>query len=257
MPSTFAPPEIRRRPDDGVREGDHGNGRRPPTDKRTGGNGDGDNWDARPKGRRGPRERLISARIGLFFALAADLLFFIAIVSAFFVSRATGHFDAYNRYVNDWLPISLPSILWLNTAALVLSSVTAEIARQGMFREHDALEEWIGLGRPLSKRAGVWLSLTLLFGLLFLAGQVAAWKQLAAERAHLAGNPSSNYFYLITITHALHLVVGLGALALAMLMLRKGRSVITRQVWIDCSVWCWHAMGVFWILLFALLEFGQ
>ena len=51
MPSTITPPEIDRH-----RISDGNNGHRPPTDKRTGGNGegDGDNWNNRPRGHRGP-----------------------------------------------------------------------------------------------------------------------------------------------------------------------------------------------------------
>jgi len=49
MPSTITPPEIDRH-----RISDGNNGSRPPTDKRTGGNGegDGDNWNNRPRGHR-------------------------------------------------------------------------------------------------------------------------------------------------------------------------------------------------------------
>src|SRR6201996_2302630 len=132
MPTILTPPGIYqpRRPgrpgDPG--EGDSGSGRRPPTDKRTGGNGDGDNWSERPQGRRGPRERLSQARIGLFFALGGDLMFFIALVSVFFVNKVSGHFDAYNHYINEWLPITMPSILWINTAVLTISSITGELA---------------------------------------------------------------------------------------------------------------------------------
>ena len=75
-------------------------------------------------------------------------MFFVALVSVFFVTKASGHFDAYSHFINEWLPTSIPSILWLNTAVLLLSSVTAEVARQTMFREHDAMDEWFGIGRP-------------------------------------------------------------------------------------------------------------
>jgi cytochrome c oxidase subunit 3 len=258
MPTALTPPEIRRPSEhNGPSENDHGGGRRPPIDKRTGGNGDGDNWDNRPQGRRGPRERLRSARIGLFLSIAADYMFFVAVASAFFVSKASGHFDAYNRYVNEWLPVTLPSILWLNTAVLFLSSVTAELARRSMFHEGDAFEEWIGLGRPLSRRASIWLGSTLFLGSLFVAGQVVAWRQLAAAHLYLGNSPSSHYFYLLTMLHAFHLLLGLGALTAALITLARSRSLQTRQVWTDCTVWYWHAMGLLWLLLFILLEFCQ
>ncbi|HEX4154079.1 MAG TPA: cytochrome c oxidase subunit 3 [Acidobacteriaceae bacterium] len=261
MPTILTPPGIRkpRRPGapDHIGEGDHGSGRRPPTDKRTGGNGDGDNWSDRPPGRRGPRERLSRARIGLFFALGGDLMFFVALVSVFFVAKTSGHFDAYSRYINDWLPTSIPTILWLNTAVLLVSSVAAENARRSMFREQDLMDEWIGLGRPISRRAAVWLASTLALGGLFLAGQWIAWDQLSAQHVFFNSNASSHFFYLITIAHAIHLFLGIGALVAALIILARSRQLASRQVFVDATVWYWHAMGLLWIFLFVLLEFCQ
>jgi cytochrome c oxidase subunit 3 len=264
MPTILTPPDIRqprppRRPErDHLGEGDNGSGRRPPTDKRTGGNGgDGDNWSDRPQGRRGPRERLSRARVGLFFALGGDMMFFVAIISVFFVAKTSGHFDAYSRYINDWLPTAIPSILWLNTAVLLISSVSAEIARRSMFREQDLMDEWIGLGRPISRRAALWLFTTLGLGSLFLAGQWIAWSQLAAQHVFFNSNASSHFFYLITVTHALHLFLGIAALVFALTVLARSRQLASRQVVVDATVWYWHVMGILWIFLFALLEFGQ
>ena len=184
-------------------------------------------------------------------------MFFVALVSVFFVTKASGHFDAYDHFINSWLPTAIPSILWLNTIALLLSSVTAEVARRGMFREVDAMDEWFGLGRPVSTRATLWLSATLALGLVFLAGQWVAWDQLAAQHVFFRSNPSSHFFYLITITHAIHLVLGIAALIVALAALKFSRSLSTRQVFVDTTVWYWHVMGVLWIFLFLLLEFGQ
>lgn len=255
MPTTYTPPEIDRH----HHISDGNNGQKPPTDKRTGGNGegDGDNFNNRPQGHRGPRERLSQARFGLFFALGGDLMFFVALVSVFFVTKASGHFDAYSHYINEWLPTAIPSILWLNTAVLVLSSLTGEVARNTMFREHDAMDEWFGIGRPISKRATLWLSLTLALGALFLAGQWIAWNQLSAQHVFFRSNPSSHFFYLITVTHAIHLFLGILALVLALTVLQFSRSLSTRQVIVDTTVWYWHAMGLLWVFLFLLLEYGQ
>jgi len=255
MPTILTPPEIDRRHH--TTDGDNGSGRRPPTDKRTGGNGDGDNWNNRPQGRRGPRERLSQARVGLFFALGGDMMFFVALISVFFVTKASGHFDAYSHYVNEWLPTAIPSILWLNTAVLLLSSVSAEIARQAMFREQDAMDEWFGFGRPIIRRATIWLSVTLLLGGVFLAGQWVAWDQLAAQHVFFRTNPSSHFFYLITVTHAVHLFLGIAGLVAALMVLQRSRSLANRQVLVDSTVWYWHVMGVLWIFLFLLLEYGQ
>src|ERR1700726_97217 len=126
MPATITPNKTDQERKRRLEDNDNGSGRRPPTDKRTGGGGDNDNWSDRPHGARGPGEKLRRYRLGVFFALAGDLMFFVALVSAFFVSQASGRFDAYNNFVNQWLPTTIPPVLWLNTAILILSSVSAE-----------------------------------------------------------------------------------------------------------------------------------
>jgi cytochrome c oxidase subunit 3 len=253
MPATFTrhQPEIERK--------DPGIGGKPPVDRRpTGGGGDGENWDNQPSGRRGPRELLMRYRLGITFALAGDLMFFVAIVSAFFVRQSSGHFDVHNNYVNDWRPLAVPTILWLNTAVLLLSSLTMEMARRQLFHEIDVMEEWLGLGRPAVKRAAPWLVATLVLGILFLAGQWVAWKELVREGFRFSSpDPSSHFFYLITGIHGLHLVLGILALAGALIALFTLKKVQFRQVAVDSVSWYWHTMGVFWLFLFALLVFFQ
>ena len=181
MPAIITPPDLERRPR--REENDGGHGRRPPNGrdlKRTGGGGDNDNGNDSTSRPRRPGERLTTYRLGLFFALGAVVMFFVALVSVFFHAQGGNtHIDAYNRIVNNWLPTTVPPLLWLNTAVLLLSSVTVEVARRHMFHEIDAMEEWFGLGKPTSRRALPWLIATLVLGTLFLTGQIVAWHQLA------------------------------------------------------------------------------
>ena len=184
-------------------------------------------------------------------------MFFVAIVSTFFVSQSTGHFDAYNNYVNEWLPTAIPPILWLNTAVLILSSITMEYARRHMFREVDVMDEWLGLGKPITRRAIPWVAATVVLGFLFLAGQWIAWTQLAMQHVFFRSNPSSHFFYLITGVHGIHLLLGIFGLVAALVGLYISRSLETRQIMVDVASWYWHSMGIFWIFLFVLLVFFQ
>jgi cytochrome c oxidase subunit 3 len=193
----------------------------------------------------------------VFFALAADLMFFVALVATFFARQGGGHFDASNVWVFDWRPLAIPPVLWINTAVLLLSSLTMEVARRQFFRETDVMEEWLGLGRPTVRRAAPWLTATAILGALFLFGQWIAWKQLVGEGVFFASNPSSHFFYLITGTHALHLFLGVLALSACMISLLLLRRVELRQVVVDCTAWYWHTMGLFWFFLFGLLIFFQ
>ena len=250
------PATITRTPVDTPRKSP-GIGGKPPVHHRpTGGGGDGENWDHRPQGRRGPGELLGRYRMGLFFALAGDLVFFSALVFAFYVQQHTGRLDPTSAYILDSKPFSMPPILWINTALLLLSSVTMEIARRHLFREVDVMEEWLGMGKPAVRRATPWLIATALLGGLFLVGQWMAWSQLKMQGVFFASNPSSHFFFLITATHGLHLLLGVLALASVGWTLILAKRIEIRQIAVDCAAWYWHMMGILWVFLFALLLYA-
>ncbi len=252
MPATFTRHQVE------TERKDTGYGGKPPLDRRpTGGGGGDENWDSRPSGRRGPRELLIRYRLAVLSGLAGDFVFFAVLVSAFFVRQTSGHIDPSDAFVTDWHPLSVPPILWLNTALLLLSTITIETARRQLFHEIDIMEEWLGLGRPAVRRAAPWLIATIVLGVAFLAGQWIAWQQLAQQGVFFSSNPNSHFFYLVTGTHGIHLLIGIGALLFALIAMFRLKKVELRQIAVDCTAWYWHAMTVFWAFLFILLVFFQ
>jgi cytochrome c oxidase subunit 3 len=257
LPAIITPPDIERRPRRSD-ENDGGHGRRPPNGrdlKRTGGGGDNDSNNESSQPQRRPGARLAAYRLGLACALGGVSMFFVGIVSLFFHSQSGGgHIDAYSHYVNNWVPTSVPPILWLNTAVLLLSSVTIEIARRHMFHEIDAMEEWFGLGKPISRLALPWLLATLALGLVFLTGQMVAWHQLAVMGSPFRSESTSSHsFYIITYAHAFHLTAGVLALMGAITGLYAFKTIENRQIMVDSVAWYWHSMGALWLFLFVLL----
>src|SRR5580658_5291445 len=210
MPSIFTPtPSETERREPGI-------GGKPPVDRRPTGGGGGGGDDEWKNERRGPRELLNRVRFFVLSALAADMLFFAVLVLFFFARQAGMRMDPRSHeLIGDWRPILLPPILYLNTALLILSSLTMERARQNIFREIDVLEEWLGLGRPALRSTLPWVVTTLVLGLLFLAGQVVAWRQLTKQGFAFDrfATPASYFFYLITGVHAAHVVLGVLAVA--------------------------------------------
>ena len=130
-----------------------------------------------------------------------------------------------------------------------------EMARRQVFREPLVTEEWLGLGTPTRTASLPWLGVTFLLGIGFLVGQFLAWQQLHAQGIFLASNPSSSFFFLLTGTHALHLIGGVVALSWASLAGILARPLESRQIATDVSAWYWHAMGVLWIYIFVLFHF--
>jgi cytochrome c oxidase subunit 3 len=254
MPATFthSPAETERK--------EPGIGGKPPLDRRPTGGGGGGGDDDRQHERRGPRELLHKIRFSVFSILAADMMFFAILVALFFARQAGTHMDPRtHEQIGDWHPVLLPPILFLNTAILLLSSLMIEVARRSIFREIDVLEEWLGLGHPALQRTLPWMAGTLALGLLFLAGQWVAWLQLIAQGFSFnhASTPASYFFYIITGLHAAHLIAGVIALAVALAIIKKLKRVELRQIAVDATAWYWHAMGLAWLVLFAVLVVGQ
>ncbi len=254
MPSIFTPvPAETERKSPGI-------GGKPPVDRRpTGGGGGGGDDDWR-NAHHGPRELLHRVRAFVFCALAGDMMFFVVLVVLFYARQTSTRLDPGTlRQIGDWHPVLLPPVLFLNTAILLLSSLSMEIARRHIFREIDVLEEWLGLGRPALRRTLPWIGATLFLGALFLTGQAVAWKQLTAQGFAFDrwSTPASYFFYVITGLHAAHLILGILALLFCLCGLGWLKRVDYRQVAVDATAWFWHTMGFAWLLLFTVLVLGQ
>ena len=174
------------------------------------------------------------ASTGIWVALAAISMSFAALTSALVVRKGGAL---------DWRHFTLPSILYLNTLLLLASSVTLEISRR-------RVAAFMGGVRGQVASPARWLYITLALGLLFVAGQYIAWRQLSGQGLYLATNPSSSFFYVLTAAHALHVLGGLGGLVRVIRML--GQSVLRRST-LDATSRYWHFMDVLWVYLLLLL----
>jgi cytochrome c oxidase subunit 3 len=143
----------------------------------------------------------------------------------------------------DWRTFQLPWILFFNTFILFASSITLEVSRRRIAAFMGNVRERVG-------SPARWLYVTLSLGMLFVVGQYIAWSQLRAEGLYLATNPSSSFFYVLTVTHALHVLGGLGGLVYVMRKL--GKSTLRRST-LDAAARYWHFMDLLWLYLLLLL----
>ncbi|HEY7180014.1 MAG TPA: hypothetical protein VIC84_01285, partial [Blastocatellia bacterium] len=105
-------------------------------------------------------------------------------------------------------PIAAPPVLWVSTSLILLSSLTAEMARRA-------------LRRRIENRFRFWISATMLLGLCFLIAQLILWKRLDASGFYVNRNHHSGYAYIFTGLHGAHLIGGLIALGYVMLRERS------------------------------------
>jgi cytochrome c oxidase subunit III len=174
-----------------------------------------------------------SARIGLWILLAVITSLFGLFISAYWMRMEHGH--------GDWNPIPIPRVLWLNTAALILSSASMQLARAAARG-----------ARP--QRVKVGLIAGGLLALAFLAGQLLAWHQLNASGYFVAGNPATAFFYLLTGVHGLHLLGGLVVWARTVArMTRSDVELIDVRLSVELCTVYWHYLLLVWLVLFAVL----
>jgi len=180
-----------------------------------------------------PPARYSHYRLGMLVALAATVMLFTSLTSAYIVRASTA---------NDWSRLPVPPLLWLSTALILTSSATLEIARRGL--QHARLS--------LYRR---WLAFTTALGFAFLVSQITVWRQLSGQGIYIDSNPHSSFFYLLTAAHGLHL--GGGLLGLLYLLIRY-RSQTAENVGRPLAAAgavgiYWHFMDALWIYLFLLL----
>ncbi|HEV3306457.1 MAG TPA: cytochrome c oxidase subunit 3 [Candidatus Sulfotelmatobacter sp.] len=204
--------------------------------------------------------RLRRARLGLICGIATVSMVFISLTSAYVVRQGLPTFDgATNSYVRDWGQVQLPWLLLaINTALLLVSSLTMELARRDIKRRAALapLQSMPGISLGEDK-SFPWLGATVLLGFAFLVGQWLAWAELKARGFFVDTNPNSSFVYLLTAAHAVHLAGGIIALIWASVTSLLHRPVESRRIVVDVTGWYWHFMAVLWIYVFALLGLAR
>lgn len=217
-----------------------------------GGGGDGGAGDGFPDYDR----RMHRARLALILGIVSISMLFVTLTAIFFLRQATVVLDHQSgRFVREWTQIELPvRLLVWNTIVLLISSGTMELARRSVAREM--------VLAPVARISGIaidrelrfpWLALTVGLGLFFLLGQWRAW---AALPIHTSAGPNP-FFYLLTGAHAAHLAVGIFVLFYAAVISALRQRIEHRRIVVEVTSWYWHFMGILWIYVFALLQFGR
>jgi cytochrome c oxidase subunit 3 len=170
------------------------------------------------------------AKIGLGVLLAALGSLFALLISAYVMRMGLA----------DWRPVPKPTLLWVNTGILMLSSAALQWTRAVAERGD------IAGARAAVLAAGA-------AALAFLVGQLFAWQQLADAGYFLASNPASSFFYLITALHGLHLLGGVVALGWVAARAWDGFDLRKLQLGLELCSMYWDFLLLIWIVLFGLL----
>ena len=189
-----------------------------------------------------------ASALGLWLFLVTEILFFGGLFLAYLVYRLT-YPQAFAEASHE-LDVVLGGV---NTAVLIGSSLTM------------AMAVW---SAQLGRRSGqlLFLGLTIGLGLVFLG--IKAVEYSAKFEHHLG--PGANFhfesardpihsqlffslYFVMTGLHALHMVVGIGLMAVLFVMAYKGRFTRSYHTPVEVSGLYWHFVDIVWIFLFPLL----
>ena len=170
----------------------------------------------------------VKVGLGVFLAVATSL--FALLISAYYMRMAG----------QDWTTLAVPDGLWLNTGALILSSVAMQWAR-------------VAARRGRMDRVSTGLIAAGVFTFCFLAGQLWVWQQLNASGYFVAANPANAFFYLLTAVHGLHLLGGLWVWGKTTAKAGRGGAVGEIRLSVELCTVYWHYLLLVWVALFALL----
>ena len=181
------------------------------------------------------RNKIHPKKFALWAACASITMMFGAFTSAYIVRQAAG----------NWLEFRLPDIFFINTAVIILSSVTIELSFRAYRKGKKAMYKNM-------------VALTFLLGIAFVVLQYEAWMTLYDNGIELTGNPSGSFLYVISGMHAAHVLGGLAALLIAALRawLLDFKVLGSRLLKLDLTRTYWHFVGVLWVylILFFVLQ---
>ncbi len=132
------------------------------------------------------------------------------------------------------LPLGLPG---LNTALLAASSAVLQLG-----------VHWLKLGKM--PRVGPAVAASLALGALFLSLQVVTWRSLFDEGLTPTSGPYPSVFYALTCFHALHVLVGIFALAWLCRGVFVGKYTAARFLPVRLWTLYWHFVGAVWAIMF-------
>jgi cytochrome c oxidase subunit 3 len=199
-------------------------------------------WEAQPASAiEAEAPRWPAQRIGLWVFLAVITSLFGLFVSAYYM-RLSGHHGT--GPAQDWMALSEPPVLWLNTVLLIAASVAMQAARKAV--------------RTSVERGFTALLLGGLLTLAFLGGQFYAWGQVRESEFFSPVNPAVAFFYLLTAVHGMHLLGGLYVWGRTLARMRR-EDVETIDLLQSinlsvelCGVY-WHFLLLVWLGLFTVM----
>ena len=169
-------------------------------------------------------------KFALWLFIVSIIMIFASMTSAYLVRKSEG----------NWMQFTLPPILFVSTAVLVVSSITVQLA-------------YVAARRNAQTQLAILMSTTLALAFTFLYLQWESWVNLVDINVYLVGNPSGSFLYILTGLHALHLLTGIVYLSIVTIMVFRGKINRENSLDMELSATYWHFLDLLWVALFGFL----
>ncbi|HEX2375650.1 MAG TPA: heme-copper oxidase subunit III, partial [Actinomycetota bacterium] len=130
------------------------------------------------------------------------------------------------------------------TAILVTSSVTMQFGVWAIRKNN-------------SRRLVLWLTVSLLLGVIFLVMQGLEYANLIEEGMTLSSGVFGSTFYTLTGFHGAHVAGGAAFILIVLLRARSGQFTARYHDTVEMASYYWHFVDVVWIGLFSTIYLLQ
>lgn len=168
-------------------------------------------------------------KVFLWGAIGSIVMMFAGLTSAHIVKKGQA----------NWLEFDLPSVFLLSTVAILLSSFTIQMALKKM--KEQALNAFRGF-----------ISLTAIFGLVFMILQLQGFWALEANSIALIGprsNSAASFLFVIVGLHLLHVLGGVMALIWVAAKSFSSKNKLNNILPVELVATYWHFVDILWIYL--------
>jgi cytochrome c oxidase subunit 3/cytochrome o ubiquinol oxidase subunit 3 len=161
--------------------------------------------------------------------------------SAIFTIFVVAYLFYIGKSLNGPMPRDVLELPIFISICLLSSSATIMVA-----------ERMLAKGR--TRAFGIWWLATIILGVIFLAGTGLEWRRLVYEKGlTIATNLFGTTFYSLVGLHASHVIVGLAALLIVMILALAGLVRREHNERITVLAMYWHFVDTVWVVVFTVV----
>jgi cytochrome c oxidase subunit III len=185
-----------------------------------------------------------ASKLGMWLFLFTELCLFAGLFIVYSVYRYLNH-EAFHQAAKQ-LDVTIGTI---NTIILLISSMTIAMSISAVQYKN-------------KKHALLFLSATMLLGLVFLVNKYFEWASKVSHGIYPGSATLSEYgqgdvlffgiYYFMTGLHAFHIIVGLIFIGFIMYYIKKDKIKHDDYIVLENGGLYWHLVDLIWIFLFPL-----